>query len=1292
MVACRYFEQGRCNKGDTCMFEHAKETPKLRTASETAYDRHGERVVKTISGATVTFGDGAVVQSVSLRSDFSAVQISHIPLGVDAGQLTAFVTSLGFENVSSTCVRMRLIPDGSEQIAEVKVEDPSFAESFLRRVGHEARMDGRTLAVTQLQLVDAEAGPKRLQLSAVSCSWYKPSKVAWLHFESKSDALAAVKVFGERKVRERQLQVIYQEPPRHAFRTVGRVIHSVQLGNLHVDTTSRDLSDLPSGGQPKAVKWGPASYTASNKTVEMIIRRQLEGFGPLLDWEVVNDGSSVRGKATARFVNAEDARKAATQLNERKLPDLGNTKMHVSAIISVKLSVQLPILRAVQADMDALSAQAWRRHHVHIKAYDAPAHKLHTTLRIHGDDRGAVAKTKRAVEGILAGTVAADGQESAISDPFFFQTSAGGGGDFIQDVMRQHAVHIHGDAKNAVLRLYGRPAAVADAQAALARRKAELSRATHTVALTPHALGAALRGGLFKRLVETFGKDVVKIDVAGSPKTITFQGSARAFAEARAVLDANADERTLEMTTPMAALSRKNNDDDDVCAVCWTTPEDAVRRRCGHAYCRECLAGQCASAAASQGAGIPMRCLGGGGSEACGEAMALEELSDALRAPLPGGALDALLQASFASHVRARPDVFQFCPTPDCDRVYRCGAGGRTVLCDECLVDVCTTCRVAAHDGLSCAEARYLGSDEERAFETWRKEKDARNSKVVGAELAAVLPADQPPWYRQRNLLRLNFCLISLILFSSANGYDGSLMNGLQALPQWNAFMHTPTGGWLGFINAVSSIGSLFQYPVVAWAGNRFGRKPGVLAGYAFLALGVVLQTAAQNVAMFILGRFFVGCVGAWFMVTAPLLIAETAYPTHRGVLTAMFNCGWYVGSTLAAWVTFGTQSVPGSWSWRIPSLLQAGLPLLALPGYLLCPESPRWLASRGRTGDARAFFATYHAPSPPSPSPSPSSPSTTSSPSSSSPLVAFELAEIHRALALETGSSSSNSYAAMLRTPGNRRRLLISVSLGVAAQWSGVGNVSYYLPAVLATAGVTAARDQTLLNGCLQAWNLACAAFAAAWLVDRVGRRPLFLWSSGAMLGCYVAIAALTGVYDGIGGGEGRGVGTAVVPVLFLYYAAYDVAWTPLLVAYPCEIWPFALRARGVAVTVATTQAAILFNTLVNPVALEAIGWRYYIVYVVLLVGIGATCYFFYPETRGYSLEEIARVFDGEEGAGVPGGLAGGGGADDGGGLWREESAMSVVGSLEKAGAAVVREDVDADNGVLTHRRTHSV
>jgi MFS family permease len=176
----------------------------------------------------------------------------------------------------------------------------------------------------------------------------------------------------------------------------------------------------------------------------------------------------------------------------------------------------------------------------------------------------------------------------------------------------------------------------------------------------------------------------------------------------------------------------------------------------------------------------------------------------------------------------------------------------------------------------------------------------AAEAKIVGSELLAVLPRDGRPWYTKGSLLQLNFCLFSLILYSSANGYDGSMMNGLQALTQWQDFMQHPTGAWLGFINAIQSVGAFVGYPVVAWFVNRYGRKKSIAIGYFWLLLGVGLQTGATNQTMFIMGRFFLGQVTAWFAGAAPLLITETAYPTHRGVATALYNTGWYVGECAA--------------------------------------------------------------------------------------------------------------------------------------------------------------------------------------------------------------------------------------------------------------------------------------------------------------------------------------------------------------------------------------------------------
>jgi sugar porter (SP) family MFS transporter len=421
------------------------------------------------------------------------------------------------------------------------------------------------------------------------------------------------------------------------------------------------------------------------------------------------------------------------------------------------------------------------------------------------------------------------------------------------------------------------------------------------------------------------------------------------------------------------------------------------------------------------------------------------------------------------------------------------------------------------------------------------------------------------------------------------------------------------SGAWLGFVNAVQSLGALSLYPVVAWSNNRFGRKKTIGVGYFWLALGATVQTAANSPAMFVCGRLFIGGVSAFFSAAAPILITETAYPTHRAMFTALFNCGWYVGSLLAAWATFGTRNYTDSWAWRIPSLLQILIPIVAFSGYIMAPESPRWLAAMDRPDEARAFLVKYHAGG-----------------DESSPLADYELEDITRTLALEAQFKRNSSYRDMIRTKGNVHRTFISISLGLFAQWNGVGVASYYLAPVLATVGVTSVTQQTMISGFLQIWNLILAV-SSALSVDRLGRRMLFLTSCLGMLASYVAISGLSGSFAATGHAS---TGIAVIPFLFIYYGFYDIAFTPLIVSYVCEIWPYSLRARGLSTTLLTTQAAVFFNIFVNPIALEAIQWKYYIVYCVILVVITVTIYFFYPETKGHSLEAMASVFDGKDAA----------------------------------------------------------
>ncbi|KAJ9416418.1 general substrate transporter [Fusarium oxysporum] len=462
--------------------------------------------------------------------------------------------------------------------------------------------------------------------------------------------------------------------------------------------------------------------------------------------------------------------------------------------------------------------------------------------------------------------------------------------------------------------------------------------------------------------------------------------------------------------------------------------------------------------------------------------------------------------------------------------------------------------------------------------------------------IEAVLPNQTTPWYKQAHLVKLNSLILGLVCFQSAIGYDGSLLNGLQSLPQWSDFMNHPSGEWSGFINAIYFIGFFVACPPSSWLANKYGRRLPAFLGFIPLAIGTGLQTGAKTEAEWIAGRFILGIPTAMFATSIPLLITEIAYPSHRSVITALTN----------SWACYGTRNYT-DWAWRLPTILQIALPLVALPALIMVPESPRWLVSVGREDAARETLGKLHAGG-----------------DVNHPLVDFELHEITTAIESEKQAEKSSSWASLVSTPAHRRRLFITASLAIYSQWVGNGVVSYYLSTVLATVGITSVTDQTLIMGCLQIWSF-LAAVAGASCVERLGRRLLLMISCAIMLVSFILITAMSGSFAQTGS---RSVGVTMIPFVFLFNAGYAIAITPLQVAYPLELWPFQLRGRGISAAWMIMILALIFNVFVNPIALSAIGWKYYIVYVALLVSYGFVIFFFYPETRGRTLEEISVIF----------------------------------------------------------------
>ncbi|KAH8553332.1 MFS sugar transporter-like protein [Umbelopsis sp. PMI_123] len=466
-------------------------------------------------------------------------------------------------------------------------------------------------------------------------------------------------------------------------------------------------------------------------------------------------------------------------------------------------------------------------------------------------------------------------------------------------------------------------------------------------------------------------------------------------------------------------------------------------------------------------------------------------------------------------------------------------------------------------------------------------------------------------WATEGGMLKLYWYSAVLIVNSAINGYDGSMMNGLQVLDTWAGYFNYPSDSQLGLLNAIQQVGGIVALPFAFQATDRLGRRLAIMIGSLIVLLGVGLQGGSTQVGMFIGARFLIGFGTAISGNAAPTLIVELSHPKQRGTMTGIYNSSWYLGSIIAAWTTFGTFYITNEWSWRIPSILQGLFSLIQVIFIFTLPESPRWLVSRKREEEALQILAKLHGNGDPN-----------------NELVQFEYREIVEAIRLEQ-QASNRSWLELVNTPGNRKRSFLVVAVGFFSQWSGNGLVSYYINKVLTQIGITNTVTKFVINGVLQIFNL-FAAYFGSWLIERVGRRPLFLIATSGML---VSFAIWTGLaaHATSDGNSNSSIGSAFVAFIFIYYFFYDIAWSPLTVAYPVEILPFSIRAKGMALSSFAVNLALFFNSYVNPIALAAIDWKYYLVYVIWIMVELIVVYFFFVETSGYTLEELIVVFDGE-------------------------------------------------------------
>ncbi|KAF2743159.1 putative lactose permease [Sporormia fimetaria CBS 119925] len=366
---------------------------------------------------------------------------------------------------------------------------------------------------------------------------------------------------------------------------------------------------------------------------------------------------------------------------------------------------------------------------------------------------------------------------------------------------------------------------------------------------------------------------------------------------------------------------------------------------------------------------------------------------------------------------------------------------------------------------------------------------------------------------------------------------------------------------------------------------------------------------------MYIIARMLLGVGILFAIISGSALIGELGYPKERPILTSLFNSSYFIGSILAAAISIRTSEIKGDWGWRIPSLLQICPSLLQVCTVFMLPESPRWLVSQDREEEAFAVLTKYHAEG-----------------DSSSAIVHAEMAQIRSTIKLEL-ENSKQSWWDMFRTAGMRRRVLISAMMGLFTQMSGNTLLSYYSNLLFEMMGYTTSYAKSRINIANQCWSLINGT-AIALIVPRFPRRWMFMLSAASM--CTVFVAMTISFHALREAKDNKTVNKAAgISALFWYFAyspTYNIGNNSLTYTYLVELFPYAQRTMGIGIEQIFGKCGGFFSTNVNPLALTAIDWKYMAIYCGWIAFEFIFIFFFYPETHGRTLEELAFLFEDKE------------------------------------------------------------
>ena len=388
-------------------------------------------------------------------------------------------------------------------------------------------------------------------------------------------------------------------------------------------------------------------------------------------------------------------------------------------------------------------------------------------------------------------------------------------------------------------------------------------------------------------------------------------------------------------------------------------------------------------------------------------------------------------------------------------------------------------------------------------------------------------------------------------------------------------------------------IGGMIGAGVSGKLSNALGRKWSLMFVAMIFAVGAILTAVAPSLELFVACRILVGfCLGVASMVT-PVYITEISPPAKRGVLVTFSK----LALTSAVPIAYGVDLAfaHARMGWRPMFGVECFPGIILAIGMFFLPNTPRWLASKGRWQEADHVLERLVGPK-----------------------KEEELRSIRKAL--EEGKHASLRE---LFITGLRMALIVGVGLAIFQQLIGTAAISYYAPIIFKFAGFTSPGGD-ILASMFTSIDSIIATIVALFLLDRLGRRPLLLIS---LIGITATLGMMGIIFSF---GPSHIAAYLVLICLLVYIFTYGIGIGPIFALLCSEIFPTRLRGTGVSIAfclnwAATLLVSITFLSLLRHLGNTLTYWLYALLAVVALV----FCWLLVPETKGKSLEQIEHFWE---------------------------------------------------------------